>query len=208
MVPIFYYKYMIFYSSPPSLPTSQPPTREASPSPQHAALNNARTPPPKRWKRSFDMTHHPASGKEQPLPLVSACLCIHCWFNIININNCIAFSIYYFTWYSYLLQLTEKYSLQNIREYEHHNGNASVIPGPAKRFCEPSQTNGDISTTAPSGPNGHAINGRSVVGGTVGHGVPSSVVPGGNNSRSLPYPHSMPTSPTMFERGNEIRLVS
>ena len=26
--------------------------------------------------------------------------------------------------------------------------------------------------------------------------------------RSLPYPHSMPTSPTMFERGNESRLVS
>ena len=26
-------------------------------------------------------------------------------------------------------------------------------------------------------------------------------------SRTLPYPHSMPTSPTMFERGNEARLV-
>ena len=25
--------------------------------------------------------------------------------------------------------------------------------------------------------------------------------------RSLPYPHSMPTSPTMFERGNESRCV-
>ena len=34
-------------SPPPSLPNSQPPTREGSPS---------RTPPPKRWKRSFDMT--------------------------------------------------------------------------------------------------------------------------------------------------------
>ena len=25
--------------------------------------------------------------------------------------------------------------------------------------------------------------------------------------RSLPYPHSMPTSPTMFERGNESRYA-
>jgi uncharacterized C2H2 Zn-finger protein len=27
------------------------------------------------------------------------------------------------------------------------------------------------------------------------------------NPRSMPYPHSMPTSPTMFERGNETRLA-
>ena len=26
--------------------------------------------------------------------------------------------------------------------------------------------------------------------------------------RSLPYPHSMPTSPTMFERGNESRYAA
>jgi hypothetical protein len=30
---------------------------------------NARTPPPKRWKRSFDMTQ-PPKDHEQPLPLV------------------------------------------------------------------------------------------------------------------------------------------
>merc|ERR1711981_217285 len=92
-------------SSPPSLPSSQPPTRETSPSPQHAALNNARTPPPKRWKRSFDLTHHPGqhpgNNKEQPLPL-----------------------------------LTEKYSPQNGRDYEHHNGNSGTGPVPAKRYCE------------------------------------------------------------------------
>ena len=67
---------ILYSSSPPSLPSSQPPTRETSPSPHHAAaLNNARTPPPKRWKRSFDLTHHPGQhpviNKEQPLPLVS-----------------------------------------------------------------------------------------------------------------------------------------
>ena len=61
---------VVVSSSPPSLPSSQPPTREASPAPPGAAVAaglmlataaaagaNARTPPPKRWKRSFDMTH-------------------------------------------------------------------------------------------------------------------------------------------------------
>ena len=97
-------------------------------------------------------------------------------------------------------QLTEKYSPQNSRDYEHHNGNNSTTPVPAKRYCEPSQSNGDISTTAPTGTiNGHAINGRAPNG--------SGPTNTGNNSRSLPYPHSMPTSPTMFERGNEVRLV-
>jgi predicted RNA-binding Zn-ribbon protein involved in translation (DUF1610 family) len=158
-------------SSPPSLPSSQPPTRETSPSPQHAAaLNNARTPPPKRWKRSFDLTHHPGqhplSNKEQPLPLI-----------------------------------TEKYSPQNGRDYEHHNGNSGTGPVPAKRYCEPSQSNGDMPTTAPSGTNGHApINGRPPINGVASNGQ-------GANLRSLPYPHSMPTSPTMFERGNEVRLA-
>ena len=77
-----------YCSSPPSLPSSQPPTRETSPSPQHvAALNNARTPPPKRWKRSFDMTHHPGQhpgiNKEQPLPLVSEDILL----NIFSVYN-------------------------------------------------------------------------------------------------------------------------
>ena len=100
-----------------------------------------------------------------------------------------------------LFQLTEKYSSQNSRDYEHHNGINGTPPVPAKRFCEPSQSNGDISTTAPSVAVGHAINGRAPV-----LGAPGQVT----NSRSLDrqvYPHSMPTSPTMFERGNEIRLV-
>ncbi len=30
---------------------------------------------------------------------------------------------------------------------------------------------------------------------------------GENGARSLPYPHSVPTSPTMFDRGNEARLA-
>ena len=57
-----------------------------------------------------------------------------------------------------------------------------------------------MPTTAPSGTNGHApINGRPPINGaSAGQGA---------NLRSLPYPHSMPTSPTMFERGNEVRLV-
>ena len=48
---------------------------------------------------------------------------------------------------------------------------------------------------------------RSAVGGTSGPSS-SGIASGGSNPRSLPYPHSMPTSPTMFERGNEVRLVS
>ena len=105
----------------------------------------------------------------------------------------------FYTYFEFqLFQLTEKYSPQSSRDYEHHNGNNGTAPVPAKRYCEPSQSNGDISTTAPSVAVGHAINGRPPVG-----GAPGQVT----NSRSLPYPHSMPTSPTMFERGNEIRLV-
>lgn len=59
------------YSPPPSLPNSQPPTREASPAPMILG-QNARTPPPKRWKRSFDMAHpvRKDSSHDQPLSLV------------------------------------------------------------------------------------------------------------------------------------------
>merc|ERR550539_655682 len=99
---------------------------------------NARTPPPKRWKRSFDMAHPSATRKDaipssdQPLSLIA-----------------------------------EDYSQSRPQDYE-----------PAKRFCEPTSTNGrSVSSSSGSG------------------------------SRTLPYPHSMPTSPTMFERGNEARLA-
>lgn len=55
-----------------SPPNSRPPTREASPNPQ---ANSARTPPPKRWKRSFDMTQpsHMTGHKdnEEHLPMVT-----------------------------------------------------------------------------------------------------------------------------------------
>jgi len=52
-------------SPPPSLPGSQPPTREASPCPprSEASAGSARTPPPKRWKRSFDMAQ-PVNGQK------------------------------------------------------------------------------------------------------------------------------------------------
>ena len=45
-------------SPPPahSRPGSRPPTRESSPCPTNGSSNSARTPPPKRWKRSFDMS--------------------------------------------------------------------------------------------------------------------------------------------------------
>lgn len=120
-------------SPPPSLPNSQPPTREASPAPMILG-QNARTPPPKRWKRSFDMAHpvRKDSSHDQPLSLIA-----------------------------------EDYSQNRPSDYDS-----------AKRFCEPS--------AAP----------RST--------VTSSTT---NGSRTLPYPHSMPTSPTMFERGNEARLA-
>ena len=54
-------------SPPHSLPNSQPPTRESSPCPTPSSSsvssgNNSRTPPPKRWKRSFDMTQPPHSS--------------------------------------------------------------------------------------------------------------------------------------------------
>lgn len=95
---------------------------------------NARTPPPKRWKRSFDMAHPSAGGgvvrkEEQPLSLIA-----------------------------------EDYSQNRPSEYDS-----------AKRFCEPNAVRSVTSST--------------------------------NGSRTLPYPHSMPTSPTMFERGNEARLA-
>ena len=62
-------------------------------------------------------------------------------------------------------QIAEDYSQSRPQDYE-----------PAKRFCEPTSTNGrSVSSSSGSG------------------------------SRTLPYPHSMPTSPTMFERGNEAR---
>ena len=58
-------------SPPASLSGSQPPTREGSPCPTGGS-SNARTPPPKRWKRSFDMTHSaansPASSTPAPPP--------------------------------------------------------------------------------------------------------------------------------------------
>lgn len=85
---------------------------------------NARTPPPKRWKRSFDMTQ-PPKDHEQPLPLIS--------------ENSIS---------------------------SHARDDYECL----KRFRDPASF----------------ING---------------------NPRSMPYPHSMPTSPTMFERGNETRLA-
>ncbi|TRY61057.1 hypothetical protein TCAL_07968 [Tigriopus californicus] len=112
---------------------SQPPTREASPCSQQSS----RTPPPKRWKRSFDMNHPTStSGKiisnnEDPMSLVP-----------------------------------ENYSTRP--DYE-----------PSKPYLES---------------NGVAANASN-----------SSSVPSG--LRSYPYPHSMPTSPTMFERGNETRLA-
>jgi hypothetical protein len=63
-----------FSSPPPSLPGSQPHTREASPCPMFSGGGfNARTPPPKRWKRSFDMTQ-PPKETDQPLPLVKSCI--------------------------------------------------------------------------------------------------------------------------------------
>lgn len=44
-------------SPPPSCPGSQPPTRESSPCPGKSQSEApSRTPPPKRWKRSFDMS--------------------------------------------------------------------------------------------------------------------------------------------------------
>jgi hypothetical protein len=77
------------FSPPPSLPGSQPHTREASPCPNFSSGNfNARTPPPKRWKRSFDMTQpmkDTTTSVEQPLPLVRS-LIRFCWF------SCIIFS--------------------------------------------------------------------------------------------------------------------
>jgi len=55
-------------SLPPTLPTSPHtlPSREPSPH-QHAQQHNARTPPPKRWKRSFDLarTEVPEDMQEQ-----------------------------------------------------------------------------------------------------------------------------------------------
>jgi len=157
-------------SSPPSLPSSQPPTRETSPSPHHAAALNNARTPPPKRWKRSFDLTHHPG--QHP---------------IINKEQPLPL-------------LTEKYSPQNSRDYEHHNSNNSTTPVPAKRYCEPSQSNGDISTTAPAGAtNGHAINGRAPVG-------TGSTNPG-NNSRSLPYPHSMPTSPTMFERGNEVRLA-
>lgn len=127
-------------SPPPSLPNSQPPTREASPAPMMLG-QNARTPPPKRWKRSFDMAHPNApqprkdSGvnHEQPLSLIA--------------ERC-----------------GEDYSQNRPADYDS-----------AKRFCEPNTVRSVTSST--------------------------------NGSRTLPYSHSMPTSPTMFERGNEARLA-
>jgi len=119
-----------------SLPNSQPPTREASPAPMMPG-QNARTPPPKRWKRSFDMAHPSALARkengathDQPLSLIA-----------------------------------EDYSQNRSSDYDS-----------AKRFCEPNS-------------------------------VRSSVTSSTNGSRTLPYPHSLPTSPTMFERGNEARLA-
>lgn len=127
-------------SPPPSLPNSQPPTREASPAPMILG-QNARTPPPKRWKRSFDMAHPSAIIKsdntgasvhhEQPLSLIA-------------------------------------------EDYSQNRPNSDYDS--AKRFCEPNAVRSTVSSST-------------------------------NGSRSLPYPRSMPTSPTMFERGNEARLA-
>jgi len=140
-------------SPPPSLPNSQPPTREASPAPMMLG-QNARTPPPKRWKRSFDMAHPNAPKPprdtsrdngvhhEQPLSLIA--------------ERCQG----------------EDYSQNRPSDYDS-----------AKRFCEPNAVRAVTSSTS------NGVNGASSV------------------QRTLPYPHSMPTSPTMFERGNEARLA-
>jgi uncharacterized C2H2 Zn-finger protein len=122
-------------SPPPSLPNSQPPTREASPAPMMLG-QNARTPPPKRWKRSFDMAHPGVPGPRKEVPHDQP-----------------------------LSLIAEDYSQRPNSEFD----------SSAKRFCEPNAVRTVTSST--------------------------------NGSRTLPYPHSMPTSPTMFERGNEARLA-
>ena len=136
---------------------SRPPTREASPCPQNNS--NSRTPPPKRWKRSFDMTQ-PMNGQkeaeqQQPnLPMVG------------RENPFINSPCYYTAPFQF--QIAENYSSRPesaaATEYE-----------PSKRF----------PAASPSPAAAAAV----------------------TSGRTLPYPHSMPTSPTMFERGNEIRLA-
>ncbi len=140
-----------------SPPRSRPPTREASPCPQNNS--NSRTPPPKRWKRSFDMTQ-PMNGQkeaeqQQPnLPMVG------------RENPFINSPCYYTAPFQF--QIAENYSSRPesaaATEYE-----------PSKRF----------PAASPSPAAAAAV----------------------TSGRTLPYPHSMPTSPTMFERGNEIRLA-
>eukprot|EP00096_Caligus_rogercresseyi_P009716 TRINITY_DN334_c1_g1_i1.p1 TRINITY_DN334_c1_g1~~TRINITY_DN334_c1_g1_i1.p1 ORF type:complete len:653 (-),score=140.48 TRINITY_DN334_c1_g1_i1:2088-4046(-) len=143
---------------PHSLPNSRPPTREPSPivppssAASHTSSNssssntiappppaglNPRTPPPKRWKRSFDLTHMHIKKES-------------------------------------LLESSSSSSSAVAPENYSRDRNGGCEYEPAKRFCD------------------------------------SSLGRGGNSEsgqRLIPYPHSMPTSPTMFERGNEIRLA-
>ena len=83
-----------------------------------------------------------------------------------KIQTCLLKTIFFFLQKFFVnFQIAEDYSQSRPQDYE-----------PAKRFCEPTSTNGrSVSSSSGSG------------------------------SRTLPYPHSMPTSPTMFERGNEAR---
>jgi len=121
-------------SPPPahSRPGSRPPTRENSPCPTSGSSNSARTPPPKRWKRSFDMSGAVAHAQQQPKT-----------------------------------EPAETQPLPMIAE------NYSTTANRQQTEFEPSKQQQADSA----------------------------------DRRSLPYPHSMPTSPTMFERGNESRLA-
>lgn len=72
----YYYFSIVYIHSPPSsYHGSQPSTREGSPGVQQQSGSfHTRTPPPKRWKRSFDTSpsqRKDARRLDQPLPLVS-----------------------------------------------------------------------------------------------------------------------------------------
>ena len=163
---IFFF-YVEFWncSPPPSLPNSQPPTREASPAPLMMG-NNARTPPPKRWKRSFDMAHPGAPARKDGIPSDQPLSLVRLRFSVLP-TICNRLIYLRKPNFIYWLQIAEDYSHSRPQDYE-----------PVKRFCEPNSTTGGQRSISSS-----------------------------SGSRTLPYPHSMPTSPTMFERGNEARYV-
>ena len=134
--------YPLQVSPPPahSRPGSRPPTRENSPCPTSGSSNSARTPPPKRWKRSFDMSGAVAHAQQQPKtePADPA------------------------SQTQPLPMIAENYSTSANRQ-QHTD-------------FEPSKQQQQAAADSA-------------------------------DRRSLPYPHSMPTSPTMFERGNESRYA-